>query len=156
MKLLPSLFDRLVLEPDAGERALDSEQLLQHVIRDLEDLIATGRLPDSEGLVDHPEVARSVLNYGIPDIVGRRLNDEARRFLEVSLREAIRTFEPRIDAKSLQVRVQAGAGAKQHGLSFVIRGEVWGQPFSLPLYLRTEVDLETGAILERSLKGDSS
>ena len=59
--------------------------------------------------------------------------------------EAIRNFEPRILPHTLSLDVRASYGQMDHNaVTFEIRGELWAQPTPDPLYVRTEVDLETG------------
>jgi len=64
---------------------------------------------------------------------------------ERRLFEAIRNFEPRILPDSLSIRVQSVAGQMDHNaLSFVISGDLWALPTPDPLFVRTELDLDTG------------
>jgi type VI secretion system protein ImpF len=69
--------------------------------------------------------------------------------LEARIRQAIIDFEPRIDGSTLQVKaVATDMQMDQHNVvSVQIRGHLWAQPVPLELLLRTEVDLETGAVL---------
>jgi type VI secretion system protein ImpF len=46
---------------------------------------------------------------------------------------------------------QQKSAVNPNALSFEIQGELWAQPVPLNLYMRTEVDLETGSFaLEES------
>ena len=61
-------------------------------------------------LEDYPEVRASVLNYGIPSIVGVTITDldpSMRGGLARVLRDAIVRFEPRLDPDSIVVRTHA-------------------------------------------------
>ena len=75
-RLQPSLLDRLTDdEPDVPQesrdkRVLSMRRLRESVLRDLGWLLNASRLDTLQDLGDHPFVARSVLNYGIPDIAG--------------------------------------------------------------------------------------
>ena len=63
------------------------------------------------------------------------------------IRQAIWDFEPRILRNTVKVRVIVGEAEMSHNaLTFVIEGELWAQPLPERLYLRTEVDLETGGV----------
>ena len=150
-RLQPSLLDRLTdREPGTNResrdrRMLSEAHIRESVIRDLEWLLNTGSQANVEDWSDYPEVERSVLNYGVPELAGTTISATQPRTLERALKEAILIFEPRIDASSLQVIVEASTDAKQHrNLAFRIEGVVLTQPLPLNLYLRSEVDLETG------------
>ncbi len=151
-RLQPSLLDRLTdREPGTNResrdrRVLSVDKIRESVIRDLGWLLNTGNLGTTEDLAPYPEVARSVLNYGAPDLAGVPASATNPVELEKALREAIINFEPRILADSLKVTVETRRNELNHGaLAFRIEGELWAQPMPLGLFLRTEVDLETGS-----------
>jgi type VI secretion system protein ImpF len=66
------------------------------------------------------------------------------RDLEHDISEAICLFEPRINPSTLEVRAVAGAKRDSNGLSIEIRGELWAYPIPEQLYVRSEIDLDTG------------
>ncbi|EQD65217.1 type VI secretion system lysozyme-related protein, partial [mine drainage metagenome] len=92
-----------------------------------------------------PEVRRSVLNFGIPDLTGMAMSGVDAGMLERQIREAILAFEPRLTANTLRVLINIDSKRMdRQGLIFNIDSEMWAQPIPLNLYLKTEVDLETG------------
>ncbi len=151
-RLQPSLLDRLTdREPDAqresrDRRVLSEDKLRDSVVRDLGWLLNTGNLVTLEDLDDFQEVQTSVLNYGVPDTTGTAVSATNTDQLERALREAIIRFEPRILPNTLRVTVEKDASHyNDRALSFLVEGELWAQPMPLNLYLRTDLDLETGA-----------
>lgn len=145
-RLQPSLFDRLT-DPELGG-AIGASRLRELVIRDLAWLLNTTHLAASQSLADWPEVSRSVLNYGVPDLAGRTLSARDGPRLEKAIRQAILDFEPRIQEKSLRVRLRAATEEMSvRTVVLEIEGEVWGEPVPLHLYLKSELDLETGTIV---------
>jgi type VI secretion system protein ImpF len=74
--------------------------------------------------------------------------------LEHAIHEAIVTFEPRIDPKTLAVEVnrEAGFSVQHNSLRLVIRGHMWNQPVPLELLLSADVDVETGLASVRDLR----
>jgi type VI secretion system protein ImpF len=97
-------------------------------------------------------VRHAVVNYGIPDLVGSTLSSADVPELQRQIRQAIWDFEPRISRESVVVKVTATENQmNQNAMSFDIEGDLWAQPLPLRLYLRTELDLETGnmAIIDR-------
>lgn len=150
-RLQPSLLDRLTDDaPDKTQesreqRVLSLSRLRQGVLRDMGWLLNTGRLASVENLDDYPLVAGSVINYGIPDLAGTTLSGADVQEIERCVRQAIWDFEPRILRDSVKVTVTASDDRmNQNAMTFDIEGDLWAQPLPLRLYLRTELDLETG------------
>lgn len=152
-RLQPSLLDRLVDdEPDKrtegrDKRTLSMRRLRECVLRDLTWLLNTGRLSQTDDLEEYPEAARSVINFGMRDLAGTVLSSADVLEIERELREVIVDFEPRIRPETLKVRVKVRDDAMSHNaMTFQIEGELWGQPLPQRLFLKTEVDLETGRV----------
>lgn len=152
-RLQPSLLDRLTDEEPGkqtesrDQRVLSLQRLRESVIRDLGWLLNTGHLESVLALDRYPEVRRSTLNYGMNDLTGLPASGVDVAEVEAIIRRSILQFEPRILAKSLVVKVQVDRDAMNHNaMTFRIEGELWAQPLPLRLYLRTEVDLETGTV----------
>ena len=152
-RLQPSLLDRLT--DDDPERAIESREarvlsparLRECVRRDLSWLFNTTHLQSLQSLKEFPLVARSVLNYGIPDLAGRTASGLDTQELEQMIRQAILNFEPRLDRNSVRVRPVVDLSQASHNaLSFEVEAELWAQPLPLRLFLRTAVDLETGSV----------
>ena len=152
-RLQPSLLDRLT--DDEPERATESRdlrvlsptRLRECVRRDLTWLFNTTHMQSMQNLDELPLVARSVLNYGIPDLAGRTASSLDTVELEQMIRQAILNFEPRLDRNSVRVRPVLDERQMNHNaLSFEVEAELWAQPLPLRLFLRTAVDLETGSV----------
>ncbi|WEN14489.1 type VI secretion system baseplate subunit TssE [Rhodanobacter sp. AS-Z3] len=150
-RLQPSLLDRLTdSEPGKQEesrekRVISANRLRECVTRDISWLLNTVNLCAEEDLQPYPEVAASVLNFGIPDLTGSALSGVDTSALQRSIRAAIVAFEPRLTANTLQVTVNTDSlRMDRQSLVFNIESEMWAQPIPLNLYLKTEVDLETG------------
>jgi type VI secretion system protein ImpF len=152
-RLQPSLLDRLTDdEPDKrlesrDQRVLSLRRLREGVRRDLAWLLNTWHLASTEDLTPFPNVAHSVLNYGIPDLAGATASSADVGTLERLIRQAVWDFEPRILKNSVKVRATIDTAQMSHNaLTFVIEGELWAQPVPLHLFLKSEIDLECGAV----------
>jgi type VI secretion system protein ImpF len=150
-RLQPSLLDRLAddepakAEESREKRVISASRLRDCVARDISWLLNCVNLGLDEELADYPDVARSVLNFGIPDLTGMALAGVDATVLQRQIREAILAFEPRLTASSLRVIVQTDTKRMdRQSVVFNIESEMWAQPIPLNLYLKTEVDLETG------------
>lgn len=130
------------------QRVMSLERLKQSVLRDLSWLLNTEYLEAAYPLEGYPEVRASVLNYGIPSIVGLTITDldpSMRGGLARTLRDAIVRFEPRLDPDSIEVRVHADKEQMDaRTLTFEIEAELLAEPAPLRLLLTSVVDLETG------------
>jgi type VI secretion system protein ImpF len=152
-RLQPSLLDRLrddapneTQEP-REKRVFSLQRLREVVLRDLTWLLNTTNLAAGQDLAAYPQVRRSVLNYGLPDLAGLTVSGIDVLELERALRQAIVEFEPRILRNSLRVRLVVNQDQMSHNaMTFEIEGELWAQPVPLHLYLKTEVDLEDGEV----------
>ena len=152
-RLQPSLLDRLTDDaPEAKDESRDNRilslaQLRASVLRDVAWLLNTVHLQASQELSEWPHVASSTVNYGIPDLAGSVVTRKNAFALERSLKEAVLAFEPRILADTLKVTVRVEPEQlNRHALLFIIEGRLWAQPLPLNLYLKTELDLETGTV----------
>jgi type VI secretion system protein ImpF len=130
------------------QRVMSIERLKQSVLRDLSWLLNTEYYEAVHPLDGYPEVRSSVLNYGIPSIVGLTitdLNDTMRGGLAKTLRDAIVRFEPRLDPDSIVVRTHADKEQMDgRTLTFEIEAELLAEPAPLRLLLTSVVDLENG------------
>lgn len=150
-RLQPSLLDRLTdRAPDSrsesrDHRVLSVRRLREAVLRDLAWLLNTGHLETTDDLERYPEVSKSVLNFGMPDISGLSLAGTDTANLEKAVRDAIVNFEPRISANSVRVTIAKNdQDMNRNAMVFNIEGQLWAEPTPVTLYLKTEVDLETG------------
>jgi type VI secretion system protein ImpF len=151
-RLQPALLDRLTDdEPkekleSRDRRVMSMRQLRAAVLRDLSWLLNAPCRPAGDEIYDYPAVARSVLNFGMPDLTGLTASTARSARLAGQVQDAILTFEPRIVGDSLHVRMVDSSDAMMHKntYSFEISGEVCPLPMPEALFVRTEVDLETG------------
>lgn len=152
-KLFPSLLDRLTDDhPDKVREARDQRTFSIHklraaVLRDLAWLMNTCDLESAQDLDDYPEVKKSVINYGVPDMTGKTISGMDVAEIQMAVRRAILEFEPRILANTLVIRGTKDSESPMHNaLTFDIEGELWARPYPERLYLRSELDLETGTV----------
>jgi type VI secretion system protein ImpF len=160
-RLQPSLLDRLSDdEPDhttesRERRVLSLRTLREGVLRDLAWLLNTTNLLSVVAAGNLPHVANSVLNYGVPDISGNSVSNLNVSKLERGIRQAIWDFEPRLIRSTVTVKGRAGDSAEHNKLTFEIEADLWAQPYPERLYLKTELDLERGAVLLTETNGRS-
>jgi len=151
-KLQPSLLDRLTdNRPDirtstGGVRVLTMEELRAGTRRDLAALLNSTGLGVIQDLSDYPNVQRSTLNFGMPDMSGKTASSVDIKELERLLGKTIQEFEPRLLPESLSIKGVVTDQMNHNVMTFTIEAELWSQPLPQKLLLRTELDLETGEL----------
>jgi type VI secretion system protein ImpF len=160
-RIQPCLFEKLIdfapeqQKESRSERVLSVARYRDAVIRDLGWLLNSSGHLDKEGLDEFPHVENSVFNFGKRDLAGIVASSIKPTTLEEEIADAIRRYEPRIVPESLKVKCVATEGIRNdrkvkgysnyNCLIFEITGELWAQPVSEEFYLKTTLDLETGA-----------
>lgn len=141
-RVFPSLVDRLI-----GVPLQTSDARREAFLADLEWLLNARadryiRDDGSNQLDAHPEVARSVVNYGIPDLAGSSIAGLDLRALEDRVSRAIHDFEPRLVPGTVKVRTVAMSDS----VGFSIEGELRTlEQVPERFLVLVNVDFETGA-----------
>ena len=155
-RLQPSLLDRLTDEsPESpserkDDRVIDLRRLREIILRDLSWLLNSSNSESTFDVDRYPNVAKSVLNYGVREVSGVFSTADRALMICTSIAEAITQFEPRIKPGTLDVGLHTEERKSQSMVVFDIRADMWAQPLPMELYLRTEVDVTTGQVaLER-------
>ncbi len=150
-RILPCLLDRLTdrypkAKKESREyRVMNLKQYRASVARDLEYLLNSLTRPDGQLLEEYTHIKNSVVNYGIKNISGEWASTDSSRYLIQAIKTAILRFEPRIIKDTLMVRKAGSAKNRQKSkVNFEIEGELWAEPISEKLFIKTEIDLETG------------
>ena len=147
-RLYPSLLDRLTDEDPSKQvesreaRASSMARLRESVLRDLNWLFNATQTSDD--LSDYPEVASSVLNYGLPPLSGRTASSVALSDLTRQLRDMLIHFEPRLIPNTVRVYAETSEEMSHNVITFRIEAQLWSQPIPLEIYMRTDMDLESG------------
>ena len=156
-RLQPSLLDRLTDdEPNSKRenrehRAIDMVRLREIIQRDLSWLLNTNNIESIIDVDAFPNVARSVLNYGVREVSGEYSTSARAELIRKSIEAAIAVHEPRIIPGSTDVDLRTEDAKGEMRVAFDIHADMWAQPVPLELYLRSKVDLTSGEVsLERS------
>lgn len=156
-RLQPSLLDRLTdhepgnLKETRESRVIDVSRLRDIIQRDLSWLLNTGNIQSTFDDTLYPNVARSVLNYGLTEVSGEYSTTRRAELIRQSIMRAIEAHEPRIIPGTVDVTLTPGEEATDMSVSLIIRADMWAQPMPMELYLRSKVDVTTGEVMvERS------
>ncbi|ARE41176.1 hypothetical protein RGUI_3035 [Rhodovulum sp. P5] len=151
-RLQPSLLDRLTddapgdLKEKRDDRVIDARRLRDILQRDLSWLLNTSNLQSEIDPELFPQASVSVVNYGIEEVAGTYSTERRAVLLQDAIEQAIQVYEPRIRRGTLSVLLHSEENARETLVTFDIRADMWAQPLPQSVYLRSEVDLTTGAV----------
>jgi type VI secretion system protein ImpF len=155
-RLQPSLLDRLTDQAPEQKtegreyRAIDLVNLREIIKRDLSWLLNTNSIESTLDPARHPNVIRSVLNYGVVEVSGEFSTSAKAEMIRKSIVRAISVHEPRIIPGTAAVDMRTEESSSQMIVTFDIHADMWAQPVPIELYLRSKVDLTSGEV---SLEG---
>lgn len=136
-----SLLDRLTSTPTwPATRGASVRMFREGVRRDVEWLLNTRR-PQAGFFDDFPLAAKSVLNYGLPDLThmsSRRENAEA---LILAIVNTLRTFEPRIHDPEVSL---APSETKARTVRFQVRGTLRLETGDESVVFDTRLEIASG------------
>jgi type VI secretion system protein ImpF len=154
----PSILDKLLGGSiEAGARAhqhfhvppLDrfGESDLRGVIqRDIAWLLNDINFETAVPLDDYPEVKTSVLNQGLPELIGRSLDAQAMVKRGEEVATALRAFEQRLRPETISVVFDSRRVESENKLHFAINGEIRNAIEESWVEFKTTVDLDDGRI----------
>ncbi|HEY6924495.1 MAG TPA: type VI secretion system baseplate subunit TssE [Steroidobacteraceae bacterium] len=126
-------------------RILSMRRLRECVLRDLGWLFNSLNLDSFEELESVPEVASSVLNFGLPSFAGRMESSIDMKESADLMRRAVELFEPRLSA--VRVKPQPSSAEGSDGtLEFTIEAQLWAYPQPQQIEVHTKIDTLTGDI----------
>ncbi|REG61329.1 type VI secretion system protein ImpF [Paraburkholderia sp. BL6669N2] len=153
-QLLPTLFDRL--RDDAphrqteapGEYAVSRAQMRDIIQRDLAFLLNATSIEDLIDRKRHSYAAASTINFGVPPLAGAFMASHKWAKIEQVIRGAIRDFEPRLIAHTVQVvpLTDVDSQSRYNHLAFEIRGMIRMDPYPLEFMVQSSLDLETSRL----------
>lgn len=159
--LKPSILDKLIgdlsrVRSDGSRDLLpcfvprldrfNEEELRACVRRDIEWLLNVVHFQSAVSLADYPEIAGSVLNHGLPELIGRSLDRAGLAARATEIAAAIRIYEPRLIPGSVEVHLEDGEVGFENQLRFIIQGHLSNSIDDGFIALYTAIDLDTGNV----------
>ncbi len=150
-RLQPYLLDRLVDDepenqiPSRLEPLRSPDAIKQSIERDLCFLLNATSFHPEEDLADYPQIATSVLNFGVKELSGKTTSGIRKGTVSKNVIRALAIFEPRLIQSTLRVHielVEKEMGRK--AVTVAIQGEIWSDSRPLPFAMTLDLDLETG------------
>ena len=129
-------------------RSLSDAELKRLMSSDLESLLNTINMESADPeLIDGlTYVQKSILNYGMPDMANKTV-DETMRIdaIRDDLRQVIMRYEPRLLPKTLEI-VRDLENETDLSIRFVVRSDMRADPVPTSVEFVTEVELQSGDI----------
>jgi len=139
--------DRVIAGRRLRARQVITESMLRReVSRDLDALLNTVALDATVDMEHAPHVRKSILNFGLPDIAVRTIDENGVNEIPEEIRTAIINYEPRIAANSLRIARDTEVDPVELKVRFVIRGELVCHPVHVPVEFVADI-VESGKIV---------
>jgi type VI secretion system protein ImpF len=121
------------------------QDVRRDVMRNLEWLLNTEAPARIAGRPIPPQVANSVLCFGIEPYSGRAQSSLAPTDIAWSIRARIIAFEPRIDRHTLEVHMTDPEGHQRFNrMRFTVAGQLRADPLPIEFVAQAEIDTESG------------
>jgi type VI secretion system protein ImpF len=148
---------KIDLRDEAGERIIAGRRsvartpitesaLRREVARDLDSLVNTIAFESAEDLSGFDEVRKSVLNYGLPDIAHRSIDEHSVDDIRTEIKTALMKYEPRLIRESIRTSRDMTVGVEEFKVRFVVHGELRCEPVNVAVEFVADIELDGGGI----------
>jgi type VI secretion system protein ImpF len=101
-------------------------------------------------MADIPYAQKSILNFGLPDIADRTIDEKAVDKIPEEIRTAIMQYEPRLARASLHIERDMSVDPTELKVRFLVRADLTCDPVHVPVEFVADV-IDTGKILVNRL-----
>jgi type VI secretion system protein ImpF len=145
------------LRDESGERVIAGRrsvgrfpitelQLRREVARDLDSLMNTVAFESAEDIGEFEFVRKSILNFGLPDIVHRMLEEGTADDVRDEIQNVLMNYEPRIDRNSIRISRDMTVQSHELKIRFIVRAELFCEPVNVPVEFVADLDVDVGSI----------
>jgi type VI secretion system protein ImpF len=103
-------------------------------------------LESTLSLRGHRHVRDSILNFGLPDLTHRSIDEIDVGDIKDEIATAIRNFEPRLIDDTVEVTRDTSADVTALKVRFVVRADLACKPVNIPIEFTADLELESGKI----------
>jgi type VI secretion system protein ImpF len=148
---------KLNLRDEAGERVIAGRRtaartaitepiLRRELSRDLDSLMNTIAMESSENLDSFAYVRKSILNFGLPDIAHRSIDENAVDHIREEIRLALVHYEPRLVSRTIRVIRASEFDEAELKVRFVVHADLLCEPLNVPVEFVADLELDSGNI----------
>jgi type VI secretion system protein ImpF len=143
--------DRLIASRRLRPRQVITETALRReVARDLTALLNTIAMESTIDMTEVPYARKSILNFGIPDVTHRSIDEVGVDEIPDEIRTAIVNYEPRLAASTLHIERDKSIDSAEIKVRFLVRADLTCHPVHVPVEFIADV-IETGKIIVNRL-----
>lgn len=127
-----------------GRSAITERMLRREVSRDLEGLLNTIALESTLDLYGCDYVRKSVINFGLPDITHRHIDDHSVNEIADELQTVLTHFEPRLVPGSISVSRDTTVDTAELKIRFHVHADLSCDPVNVPVEFIADIEVDTG------------
>jgi len=143
--------DRVLAGRRMRARHVITEPVLRREVgRDVDAMLNTIAMESTIDMTDAPYVRKSIINFGLPDIAHRTIDEAGINDIPAEIKEALINFEPRLAAASLRIARDTTVDPVELKIRFIVRADLTCDPVHVPVEFIAEV-IHTGKILVNRL-----
>lgn len=138
--------ERIIAGRRLRPRQVITEPILRReVSRDLEAVLNAVALESTLDLTSLPFIRKSILNFGLPDVAHRTIDEKSVNDIPDEIRQAIMTYEPRLSAASLHIERDKSVDPAELRLRFIVSADLTCDPVHVPVEFIADV-MDNGKI----------
>lgn len=130
----------------AGRSPITESMLRREVAHDLEALMNTVALESADDLSDFEGVRKSILNFGLPDIVHRTIDEASVDDVNTEIETVLKHFEPRLAPDTVHAVRDKAVDKAELKVRFVVQADLRCEPVNVPVEFVADVDVDGNAI----------
>jgi type VI secretion system protein ImpF len=135
---------RIIAGRRARKGAVTEGQLREQLSLDLNALLNTINMETGFDLDKFPRVRESILNYGIPEISNRSIDEDGVADIVAEIRTALLLFEPRLIPDALTVTRDMTVDSHSLNIRFSVSGEMACDPAAVAVEFIADIEIDTG------------
>jgi type VI secretion system protein ImpF len=128
-----------------GRSPITESMIRREVARDLEALMNTVALESAEDLTEFDYVRKSVLNFGMPDIVHRTIDDASVSDVRSEIESVLTNFEPRLVRDTVHANRDATVDTTELKVRFLVQADLRCVPVDVPVEFVADMELDGNA-----------
>ena len=137
---------RVIATRRSLKASVNETQLRAQLSRDLDTLMNTTNMQSANDISDFPFVTRSIVNFGIPDIVNRTIDEVRTASIVDEIRTAIIVYEPRLIRKTISVARDDAIDVAELRIRFYVKGEMSCDPVAVPVEFVADLEVASGKL----------
>jgi type VI secretion system protein ImpF len=139
--------DRIIAGRRLRARQVINEPILRReVARDLDALLNAVAMESTIDMSYAPYARKSIINFGLPDIANRTIDENAVNNIPAEIKAAILNYEPRLAPDSIEIARDTTVDSDELKVRFLVRADLTCDPVHTPIEFIADV-VESGKVV---------